>query len=197
MTDIDNSQCPRFSYFFRDELFTGKEGDLVWCVCDNDFNIGYILGLANYTTYTDDVFTTTTIGQSTINLSIPSTLKEKVRSASLNLKSKEFDFTDIKVTHWNDTSIHFVERSTGGFIVAYSIGSMLIMRPDEFYVHIGTGSPDSGSSFKIDLNGIGFSSPNIKLQSPAVSLGNNPAGKVLITNGASAEAASVSNYVEA
>ncbi len=197
MTDIDASECPLYPYFFKDELFTGKEGDLVWCICDNEFNIGYILGLANYTTYTDDTYTTTSIGNKDINLSLPVDLKNKINQAGINLRGKALDFNDIKVTHWNDTSIHFVERSTGGLIIAYAVGSMLIMRPNEFYVHIGSERAGSGTSLKMDIDGIGISGPAIKLQSESIGLGNNPVGKVLITNGASAEAATTSKYVEA
>lgn len=197
MTDISSERCPRFPYFFKDELFTGKNGDLVWCVCDDEFNVGYILGLANYNTYTDDTFTTTTKGNTTINLSLPTDLKESVKNTCLALKGETLDFTDLKVTHWNDTSIHFVERNSGGFIIAYSTGSILIMRPTEFFVHIGPGKVDSGSSFKLDLNGVSFAGSSIKLESEQIGLGKSPSGKVLVTNGASAEAATTSKYVEA
>ena len=198
MEGISDSMCPKWPYFFRGEVLTGKIGELVWCICDNEFNIGYVLGLANYNTYTDDNFTTTKdrTTQETINLSIPNeNLKEKIQDASLKILGTTLSFQNVKVTYWDENSIHMVERSSGGIIAAFAVGSLFVMRPDEFVVHIG--GSNSNSTFKIDSKTIGFQSENIKLQGDNVGLGNNPTGTVLVTNGTSFEGSYVSSYVKA
>ena len=196
MSTLDENLCPKWPSFFKDELYTGLKGDLVWCICDDEFNNGYVLGLANYNTYGDDEYSQITSENKTINLSIPKEeLQDKIQDYSVKLLAQKLDFTDIKVTYWGDSSIHFIERSTGGFIIAFSSGSMLIMRNSEFIVHMGN---ENGSTFKMDLSGISMSSKDsVKIQAPYIGLGENPTGNVLVTNGESSEGGYVSNYVEA
>lgn len=196
MSSLDTTICPKWPFFFKDEAFTGKYGDLVWCICDDEFNNGFVLGLANFGAYGDDYYETYNLGSQEIPLSIPNeNLQEKISSAAVELLGQRISFQDIKVTHWNETSIHFVERSTGGFIVAFAVGSLLIMRPSEFFVHIG--SEASGSSLKINSEGLSMAGDSIKLQSEEVNLGKHPTGNVMVTNGTSSEGALTSSYVKA
>lgn len=196
MSSLDTSICPKWPFFFKDELFTGKYGDLVWCICDDSFNNGFVLGLANFGAYGEDYYETCNLGSQKIPLSLPyEDLQEKISSTSVELLGQRISFQDIKITHWNETSIHFIERSTGGFIIAYAVGSLLVMRPSEFFIHIGTGS--TGPSLKMNSEGISMVGDSIKLQSEEVNLGKNPIGGVMVTNGASAEGALVSSYVKA
>lgn len=181
MKNISAEDCPIWSWFFRDELHLCKEEDLVWVVCDSEFSNGYVLGLVNYTTYRDESFQ---------EYSIPEALKDKASTALKKIKATSFDFTDLKVTFWNETSIHFVERSTGGSIIAYKSGTLYIMRPDEFLIKIGD------SLLKLDSQGVNLSSLSVKIQGD-VSLGNNPEGSVLVTAGSSSEGAIVSTSVRA
>ena len=182
METLEAADCPIWPSFFRDELYTGKENELVWCICDDEFNNGYILGLANYAAYSEDDYNTLTRGSTTIPLSI-------------QLLGERVVFTDIKVTYWDSNCIHFIERSTGGTIIAYSSGSILIMRPTQFYILIGGVS--NGTSLKIDSTGVSMSGSEIKLQAPYVGLGTNPSAGVVVTNGSTAEGSFVSSYVKA
>lgn len=196
MANLEESMCPKWPSFFKDELYTGRNGDLVWCVCDDNFDNGYVLGLANYAAYGDDAYSTITINKEEIPLSIPKEgLQDKISEASVQLLGKRINLQDVKVTYWDSNSIHFIERSTGGFIIAYSVGSLLIMRPSEFFLHIG--SAEKGPSIKVDSTGISMAADDMKFQSKHIGLGLNPTAKVVVTNGVSAEGGFPSSYVEA
>lgn len=196
METLEAADCPIWPSFFRDELYTGKENELVWCICDDEFNNGYVLGLANYAAYSEDDYSTLTRGSTTIPLSIPKeSLQDKISDVTAQLLGERVVFSDIKVTYWDSNCIHFIERSTGGTIIAYSSGSILIMRPTQFYVHIGGIS--NGTSLKIDSTGVSVSGSAIKLQAPYVGLGTNPSARVVVTNGSTAEGSFVSSYVKA
>lgn len=184
MDGIPEAMCPRYPYFFKDELLTGNVDDLVWCICDDEFSSGYILGLANYNSYSEE-------NETFEEHSIPVELQQTISDTFVELKASQISFKNIKVTHWNRNSIHFVERKTGGVIIAYDTGTLYILRPTEFIMKIGS------SSIKVDADGISLAGNALKLQSEEVGLGNNPQGNVLVTSGTSGENAMTSSYVKA
>ena len=197
MEDIADTECPKWPFFFKDEVFTGKADDLVWCISDDDFNIGYVLGPANYNTYCDEDYDTTNnpFNNDKIYLSFPGDLLNNISTSEFYPAQEGISFNNIKVTYWDKDCIHFVERSTGGSIIAYSSGSFLIMRPSRFMVHIG--SQTKGSTFSIDSGGISLNGASLKLAGDYVGLGTNPTAGVLITNGKGGEGAIVSEAVKA
>ena len=184
--EMDNitTNLPCWPYFFRDEQFVGKTGDLVWVICDDEFSVGYILGQANYFAYPEDQTTF-------LDYSMKEDFKKSITNITVDLLSEQLSFTDIKVQYWNNHSIHFVERSTGGFIIAYDSGSILIMRPSHFFVKI------ADSILKIDAAGISLKGDVIKAQAPEVNLGENPSYNVLVTSGVSGGNAQISENVKA
>lgn len=184
MDAIPDEMCPRYPYFFQDEALTGSYGDLVWCVCDEEFSSGYVMGLANYNTYSEESGTFK-------DYSIPTDLKENASQALLNLKAAELNFNNVKVSHWDQNSIHFIERKTGGSIIAFKSGTLYIMRPTEFIIRI------ANSSIKLDASGISFKGNALKLQSKDVELGDNPSGNLLVTNGVTGQNSMTSKYVRA
>jgi len=182
MEGIAAEMCPRWPCFFRDEGFTGNTGDIVWTLCDDEFSTGYILGLANYNTFVEDVFS---------EYSLSPDLQQKGKDILLDLKAETLNYNNIKIEYWDKNCIHFIEKNTGGKIIVFSSGTIYIMRPKEFIVKIGD------TKININADGISFSGSNIKLQSEYIGLGNNPKGNVLITNGVSADGASISEFVKA
>lgn len=195
MKGISASECPLWPSFFKDSLYTGKKGELVWVLCDNEFSIGYVFGPANYTTYPDiiDSSTSTVYEKSeNTNLSIPSDLRDKITKSSADVIGRYLNLENIKVTYWDDNCVHYVERDTGGMVMAYKTGSLFIFRQNELIIKIGP------TLFKMDANSFSASANSIKLQSEYVGLGNsNCAGKVLVTEGSTAEGAYVSSAVHA
>ena len=185
-TTLPDSQCPRWSFFFRDEFYTGTAAadEYVWVICNDDFSVGYILGVANYTTYTSD----DSLYQ---QKSIPSDLREAMKTSIATLRGENYKFDGIKVTFWNNDSIHLIEKTTGGKIIAFRNGTLYMMRPDEFAIMIGN------TKLTMNRSGISLTGTSIKLGSNDVCLGNEPDGGVLVTTGATGADARVSKYVRA
>ena len=183
---LPDSQCPRWSFFFRDEFYTGTAAadEYVWVICNDDFSVGYILGVANYTTYSSD----DSLYQ---QKSIPSDLREAIRTSVATLRGESYKFDGIKVTFWNNDSIHLIEKATGGKIIAFRNGTLYMMRPDEFAIMIGN------TKLTMNRSGISLTGTSIKLGSNDVCLGNEPDGGVLVTTGATGADARVSKYVRA
>ena len=170
---LPDDQCPKWSFFFRDEFYTGTgaANDYVWVICNDDFSVGYILGAANYTTYSSE---STLYKQK----SIPSDLTKAIKESIATLRGEEYSFKNLKVTFWNNDSIHFIERSTGGSIIAFRNGTLYIARPDEFAIVMGE------TKFTMSKQkGISLSGTSIKLGSNDVFIGNKADGKILVTTG--------------
>lgn len=184
MENIPSTLCPVYPYFFRDEALTGKTGELVWIVSNTDFTVGYVLGPANYNTYSyqTGVFE---------DQSIPVDLKQAINDSLVQLKSEKLSFVNLKVTFWNEDCIHFIERSNGGFIIAYRSGAIHIFKESEVLLRIGN------SKIYMNSDTITIAADSLNLQSESVGLGRNPTGSVLITAGTGKEAPITSEYVRA
>ena len=170
---LPDDQCPKWSFFFRDEFYTGTgaANDYVWVICNDDFSVGYILGAANYTTYSSE---STLYKQK----SIPSDLTKTIKESIATLRGEQYSYKNLKVTFWNNDSIHFIERSTGGSIIAFRNGTLYIARPDEFAIVMGE------TKFTMSKQkGISLSGTSIKLGSNDVFIGNKADGKILVTTG--------------
>ena len=201
MEGIPTELCPKWPFFFKDELCSGKSGDMVWCICDDNFTIGYILGIANFTTFVSEDFESTyhPYNKSKVSLSLPYSDFEDgestLQKASIKLKGETLNFSDYKALYWDSTCIHLIDRTSGSFIIAYSSGSLFIMSSSLFAIHIG--DADSGSYLKLNSEGFSIKGDSIRLQAPDIGLGENPTGKVLVTNGVDASASYTSSAVEA
>lgn len=198
MKGIASSKCPVWPSFFRDQLLTGKNGDLVWVICDDEFSTGYVFALANYNTYPDIVDRTgspTVFEKSSdgIQLSIPTDLTDKISSAYADVDGMYLNMSNIKVTYWDENCIHYIERDTGGMIIAFKSGTLYVFKQDEFIIKIGK------SILKLDSSSLSaVAQKSIKLQSDYVGLGNAESkGNVLVTNGVGGLASYTSKSVHA
>lgn len=196
MEGIPKEKCPCYPSFFRDELYTGKEGDFVWVICNDDFSLGYVFGVANYNTYGDvttqggtSIFQTSKDG---INLSIPESLRDTIMESSCKTLGTSLNLTNAKVTFWNDKCVHYVERATGGFVIAFSNGTLYVFRPNEIIIKIGNGD----SAFRMDATTLSAVANTVKLQGE-VNLGKNPSANVLISGSGSGVSALKSDSVKA
>ena len=186
MKDAKDAECPRWSSFYRERVFAGKVGDLVWVVCDNEFSNGFILGAANYSCMPADTFE---------KYSITEDLWESLSETLVDTSAKGLNFTNLQVTYWNKHCVHFIERDGGGSIIAYDNGSMFIMRKDEFLVKIGR------NMLRINKDSISLSTGEdesggtVAIQSPDIRLGLSPSKNALGTMGTQADIAETSEYV--
>lgn len=170
MDSIDEDYLPIWPCFFKYQGITGKVGDLVWVLCNEEFTIGYILGFMNPYTWSG----------SYINDSIPKTVFNAVDSMHVALRGRLLNYKDIIVTYWDQQSLHFVERSTGASVIALTSGVLHIVRPGEILMAVM--NSDSTSMIKIDANETVITSKAIRLQG-TVYLGDSPQGNVLVTSG--------------
>ena len=96
------------------------------------------------------------------------------------------------MTFWNDKCVHYIERSSGGFVIAFSNGTLYVFRPNEIIIKIGSGS----SAFRMDSSTLSAVADVVKLQGE-VNLGNNPSANVLISGSGSGVSALKSSSVKA
>ena len=158
--------------------------------------MGYIFGLANYNTYGDvttesgtSIFKTSRDG---ISLSIPEELRNTIMESSCKTLGTSLNLTDAKVTFWNDNCVHYVERSTGGFVIAFSNGTLYVFRTKEIILKIG----NSDSAFRMDADTLSAVADTVKLQGE-VNLGKNPSANVLVSGAGSGVSSLKSSSVKA
>lgn len=193
-TNIPDDKCPLWPYFFKGQTFTSKYGEFIWTIADDEFSSGYVLGPANYNTLVENKFTSGKVLDSDkkdINFSIPSELRDNLSNFSVKLIGETLEFNNVQVTFWSDSCIHMIEKNTGGFVIAYSNGTMYIMRSDVCLFYVG------GTKIMLNSKGLSMSSKEIKLQSESVMLGNNPVANVMITQSSTDTAPIASKYVKA
>lgn len=194
MKDIDKSECPLWPSFFKDSLYTGKTGELVWVLCSDDFSIGYVFGPANYTTYPDIVDSEENTvfykSRDNISLSMPEELVKPVTSSAAKVLGRYLSLDNVKVVYWDDNCVHYIERDTGGKIIAFKTGSFYIFRQNEMVIKIGD------TVLKLDASSLSAAAKSINLQGERVGLGSGEkTAKILMTNGESAEGAFTSKSV--
>lgn len=164
---IAKEYLPVWPFFFAHQAITGKVGELVWCIANTELSMGYVLGFVNDYSWNGDYSES----------SIPLTLLEKLNDIHVELRGKLFSYSDIIVTFWNETSVHFVDRATGAHISAFTSGTVSITRPDEIIMAVG-----SKSMINMNADEVVISADKIRL-SGEVRLGKNPQGKILVTQG--------------
>lgn len=159
MNNMEATMCPLWPYFFKDSMLLATTDELVWVICSNDFSMGYILGSANYNTYMD---------QSYEKYSIQKDFLDNISNIYADLKGTMISFSNMKVLYWDSSSIHLIDRNTGGIITAYDNGTISIIRSDNILFKIGN------SVLDINKNGISIKADKVSIQSDNVFLGNNP-----------------------
>lgn len=166
MEDIAKDYLPIWPSFFKHQAITGKVGDLVWCIANEEFTVGYILGYVNsFTwggTYADD--------------SLTSSFLDKIDDVHVALRGTVLNYRDIIVTYWDENCVHFIQRTDGSTIIAYTSGTLSIVRPTEILQSVGE------SSVRINKDEIALVAQTVRLAGK-IRLGDNPKGKVLVTQG--------------
>ena len=190
MEGVSDDMLPMYPPFFRDEAYSGVVDELVWVICSNDFQIGYILGPANYTTYSDNE-SFNKIGN--VNLSPSAGLKQKINASRVKLLGEGIDWTNTKVDFWSNGCMHFTCKNNGTKIIAYANGTLYEFASDGVLFIVGN------SVMKIDANGINIKSEGtIGIQSEDVALGTSGDRRhVMVSGGTSSETAGVSSSVRA
>lgn len=196
MEGIDKDKCPMWPSFFRDELYTGSIGDYVWVICDEEFSMGYVFGIANYNTYPDrtlvssgetsGIYETATDGT---YLSIPKELRDNTSAAAIEIGGQALSLIDAKITYWDTQCIHFIERTTGGKIIAFNNGTLYIFRSNECIIRIGK------SIIKLGESSLSLSGSKVQIDSTYVGLGHNACNNVMTNDAKTCLCSIPSQYV--
>jgi hypothetical protein len=181
MQGIIKEHLPIWPSFFANHIITGKVGDLVWVIANEDFSVGYVLGYASMSTETGLYEA----------ISIPSKLFDTLSNIHLELKGTLLNYRDIIITHYSEFSIEFFQRKDGTHIIAFTNGTLHIVRPNEITMIVGS------SSFSIKNGEISMDAVSLKLGGKSVQLGKMPTGQVLVTDGASSTSGRASTSVKA
>lgn len=167
MEGIAKEYLPIWPSFFKHQAITGKVGELVWCVANEEFTTGYILGYVNsFTwggTYKDD--------------SLTESFLDRIDDVHVTLRGAVLNYRDIIVTYWNENCIHFIQRTDGSTIIAYTSGTLSIVRPTEILQSV-----QNGGSLRISKDEAVITAKTIRLAGK-VRLGENPKGNVLVSQG--------------
>lgn len=167
MASINKEYLPIWPSFFKHQALTGKPGDLVWCVANEEFTTGYILGYVNSITW----------GGTYKEDSLSKSFLDNLDDIHVELRGLVLNYRDIIITYWDSSCMHFIERSTGASISAFSSGTLSIVRPNEILQSV-----EKGGSVRINKDEVVISAATIRLAGD-VRLGSNPKGKVLVTQG--------------
>lgn len=181
MADIqEENLLPWYPPFFKDEITFTRADELVWVITNEEFSIGFILGLVSSYTW---------IG-SYESQSIPDTLRQAIDQAYVQFRGRVLAYQNLKVVYWDENCLHFIDRTDGSFTIAFRQGTIHRVSPSAIEATAGT------SSFVITDGNIRLTADRIHL-SGLVRMGKNPKGKVLVAAGDFATQGSPSEYVEA
>ena len=165
METLPKEYLPIWPNFFKHQAITGKVGSLVWCIANEEYTVGYILGYVNSFTW----------GGTYAEDSLSKSLLDRLDNIHVNLRGTVLNYRDIIVTYWNENCIHFVQRSDGSSIMAYTSGTLSVVRPTEILQSV-----QNGASIRINRDEAVITAGVIRLAGK-VRLGENPKGKVLVT----------------
>lgn len=186
MEGIETKYCPSWPCFFKNEIITGKVGDRVWVLCNDEFTIGFILGLANVAI---------TENTSYEKCSLSSSLKDTINSCYRDLEASSLNFNNLLITYWDSACMHCIDRTDGSTLIAYNSGTIVRIKKSEIYAAVrGYGGT---SQFRVTPSEINLSADTIRLQSENVILGNNPRGNVMVSTGTLGRNAVPSTTVQA
>ncbi len=170
---MDISALPRFPYFYGNKAYTGKVGELVWIIANDEFTMGYVMGLVSKYSwegnYTSQSITTENF--------------EKIRDAYLTIKDTMIPFSDLEITYWDNTCIHAVDRRDGKLIIGYSSGSINIIGKDEVLFMVAGDTVDKNSIIKMTKDTITIKAETLYVNGEEVFLGRYSYGPVVVTQG--------------
>ena len=161
MIEIRDEELPIWPMFFKRELSINKPGAYVWCLCNEDFTIGYIIGEAND-------FSNSPIQnlESLINGHLQNVIKS---GGTIN------KFEDLKVYHIDDAFFEYVNITTGQKGQVNSDGAVQFMEGKKIIFSIG----NSLVSLEPDL--ITISSKKVRFEGD-IALGQGAGGVVTSTD---------------
>ena len=189
LIDIEgNSNLPRFPFFFGNKGYTGKIGELVWVVSNDEFTMGYVMGRISKFDWNEDYS----------SQSITKVTFDKITNIRVDLGGGRFLLTDLELTYWDNTCIHAINRRDGSTIIGYSSGALHILSPTEvLHVIPNEESKMKKSIFQMTKDKITLKAESIYLNAEDVYLGRYFYGSMLVTQGSGLNFATAAKGIHA
>jgi hypothetical protein len=170
--ELDN--LPIYPMFNKGTMITGtsikedkKKADYVMCICNRDFSIGYVLGLANDagSGLKDEKFKDS-YGYNNV----------KTFLAQRRVLPDNFDYKNLIVTTFFESDqggmINCYNRKTGDWVLLNSAGAILTVQQENIFMRVGSPAnpPASGP---VGFSMIHMTSDKILIKSPNVEIDAN------------------------
>ena len=181
MADIQETELlPYYPPFFKGQVITGKTentdqkaADYVWVAALPDFSLGFILGLAN--SYED----------SGAGIKYSGSYDYKSLFAALTKRAliSSLDYKDLHVQFWTDAYLEMVNRKNGDKYIIQSNGNMIVMKTEEIYLRVGSGSSDEAgdnlnssvapfSAIRMSRNEMDLITPRLVIRASEIKMGD-------------------------
>jgi len=132
MDDIDDiSVLPRFPAFFADQFLNYPVGSAVWCLSNDDFDLGYVLGLTNVFSEAITDYTS----YSRLESSFDSLIGKAVDGVDIGIPK----FRNLVFSHVDQNLIEAFDTETGSKIIYHSTGSCFVIGPYGISMAYGKG----------------------------------------------------------
>ncbi len=170
----DTNDLPRFPAFFGNKGYTGKVDEVVWVTANEEFSMGYVMGVVNKFDWEEDY----------ASQSVTKDNWDKISKASVQFGVRALPFTDLELIYWDNTCMHMINRRDGSLIIGYSSGSIHIVSETEL-LHIIPNAEDSTKSSVIQMTDskISLRAEEIFINGKKVFLGRKSYGPLVVTQG--------------
>jgi hypothetical protein len=166
MDDIaKDTDLPKYPSFFANRLFNLPLKSIVWCVCNDTFDIGYVLGPSNvFSEAVKDYSSYSTIEESFLNV-----LKNSLSGIKLGLPN----FQDLYFSYVDNNIIEAISTKTGLKITYHSNGALFMVGPVGIVMSYANGLISIAKNATNGTSEINISADSIRIKG-AVSLGTGP-----------------------
>jgi len=163
MDDIPDADLPKYPSFFANQLLNLPINSTVWCICNDTFDIGYVLGvsnifsdaMANYNNY------------SSIKNSFTKILGNTLAGIEIGLPA----FQDLYFTYVDNHILEAISTDKGIKITYHSDGGLFVIGPAGVIMSYSGGLISIGKNPTDGSSEINISATSIRLNGK-VSMGN-------------------------
>jgi hypothetical protein len=167
----DLAVLPKYPSFYSYQLLNYPMGSMVWCVCNDTFDIGYVLGTSNI--FSDTL--TKYLNYSKIESNFKDIAKKTIAGINIGLQK----FKDLLFLYVDANLMETIDTSTGTKIIYHSTGSLFVIGPYGIFSSFGNAIISISKNPSNGKDQIILSADTIRLNGK-VALGNgNKSGYVL------------------
>jgi hypothetical protein len=158
----DAKVLPKYPSFFANKLFNFQTGSTVWCLCNDTFDIGYVIGPSNVFSDAIDSY----VNYSNVKDSFTKILQNTLSGIEVGLPN----FSDLHFTYVDNNIMEAVSTKTGIKITYHSNGAMFVVGPVGIIMSYSDGLISLGKNTSSGSSEINITAKDIRLNGN-VSLG--------------------------